>query len=400
MVKQTIGVTEAKRLEKMYFSPIRQVGERAAELAKAGNDVIKFNVGEPDFNTPEAIKLATIEAIKNNKTHYASNRGVIELRKAVAKKLMKISGVDYDPETEILITSSGAEAINNSFLAFINSGDEVIVFTPAFMNYENLINMCGAKMVSIPLRKENGFQLDTKEIEKAITEKTKMIVINNPCNPTGIVYNESVLSKVAKLAIKHNILVFSDEMYNEIVYDNIKCKSIASFPKMKNLTITMNGFSKVYAMTGWRLGYVAAPSQIINSILKVHQYTTTCSPTFIQLGLAEVMNSREVALDVIKMRNTFNRRRKLVMEALDKIDELEYIAPEGAFYIFVNTKKTGLNGDEFASQLLEKYYVACVSGSKLGDWCKDYIRISYATSDSNLKQGMKLIKEFVQTTKR
>lgn len=385
----------ADRLEQVYFSPIRQVEEKANALAKEGHPVIKFSIGEPDFNTPEPIKAATIQAIKENKTHYASNRGLLELRQCIAQKLKENNGLEYDPETEILVTSGGAEVINDAFLAVLNPGDEVIVFTPAFMNYENLIHLCGAKMVGIPLKEENGFQIDPAAVKARITERTRMIVLNNPSNPLGIVFKEEVLEEIAKIAVQYNLLVFTDEMYNEILYDGVVCRSIASFPDMKIRTITMNGFSKTYAMTGWRVGYVAADSRVISNILKVHQYATTCSPTFIQYGLAAAMNSPETVSEVKKMVQVFDHRRKLVMAGLDKIGKLTYIVPEGAFYIFVNVSQTGMDGDEFASKLLNEFYVATVPGTKLGDWCKDYIRISYATSDQNLEEGLSRMDRFV-----
>ena len=234
----------ANRLEEMYFSPIRQVGERAAALAEQGHPVLSFSSGEPDFNTPGPIKAATIQAIEHNKTHYAPNRGILSLRKAIAAQLRTVVGVEYDPVSEILLTAGGAEAINNAFLAVLNPGDEAIVFTPAFMNYENLISMCGATMVSIPLRKKNGFQIDPQELAEHISSKTKLIILNNPCNPTGVVYTAETLEKVANIAKEHNLLVFSDEIYNQITYDGVSCTSIASFPGMKERTILMNGFSK------------------------------------------------------------------------------------------------------------------------------------------------------------
>lgn len=299
----------ANRLEEMYFSPIRQVGERAAALAEQGHPVLSFSSGEPDFNTPGPIKAATIQAIEHNKTHYAPNRGILSLRKAIAAQLRTVVGVEYDPVSEILLTAGGAEAINNAFLAVLNPGDEAIVFTPAFMNYENLISMCGATMVSIPLRKKNGFQIDPQELAEHISSKTKLIILNNPCNPTGVVYTAETLEKVANIAKEHNLLVFSDEIYNQITYDGVSCTSIASFPGMKERTILMNGFSKAYAMTGWRLGYLAASSRMLSNLLKVHQYTTTCVPTFVQEGLAETMNAPETMAEVKQMVAAFDRRR-------------------------------------------------------------------------------------------
>ncbi len=385
----------ADRLSDMYFSPIRQVGERAAALAAEGNPVIFFSAGEPDFDTPAAIKEATIQAIQDNKTHYAPNRGTLALRKAIAEQLKRTIQVEYDPVSEVLLTAGGAEAINNAFLAALNPGDEVIVFTPAFMNYENLIAMCGSTMISIPLRKENGFQIDADELARSITHKTRMIVINNPCNPTGVVYTEETLAKVAQLVIEHDLLVFSDEIYNQVTYEGTVCRSIASFPGMKEHTIVMNGFSKAYAMTGWRLGILAADSEMISNMLKVHQYTTTCQPTFIQEGVAKAMNLPETLAEMADMVAAFDRRRRLLMEGLDQIGNLEYTTPLGAFYIFIDVSKTGMDGDTFASRLLNEHYVACVPGSKLGTGCEKFVRFSYATSDEDIKEGLARIDAFL-----
>lgn len=386
----------AARLKNMYFSPMRVVGERAAELASEGHDVVLFSSGEPDFATPSPIKEATIQAIMNNKTHYAPNRGTIQMRQAISEWLKKTTGVEYSPLNEILVTAGGAEAINNSFLAVLNPGDEVIVFTPAFMNYENMISMCGAVMVEIPLQKRYGFQINIDDLKAKLTDKTRMIVLNNPCNPTGVVYDESTLEQIAQLAVEHDILVFSDEIYNCITYDGTGCKSIASFKCMKDRAIIMNGFSKAYAMTGWRLGFVASESRRISDILKIHQYTTTCVPTFIQDGVASAMNLPETLAETSKMREAFAKRRNLLMAGLDQIPGLSYTVPKGAFYIFIDVSGTGMDGDTFASRLLEEYYVACIPGSKLGAHCKDFIRISYATSEAAIKEGLKRIGAFVR----
>lgn len=385
----------AQRLDNMYFSPIRQVGERASAIAAEGKPVIFFSAGEPDFNTPEMIKKAAIQAIQDNKSHYAPNRGTLPLRKAIAEQLTRTVGVDYDPVNEVLITIGGAEAINNAFLATINPGDEIIVFTPAFMNYENLIAMCGGVMVNIPLRKENGFQIDPDELSRSITPKTRMIIINNPCNPTGVVYSEEVLGKLAELAVKHDLLVFSDEIYNQVVYDGVNCRSIASFPGMRERTILMNGFSKAYAMTGWRLGYLAMDARIYPNVLKVHQYTTTCAATFIQDALAKTMNAPETLADMAAMVKAFDVRRKLLMAGLDHLKGLDYTVPQGAFYMFIDVSGTGMDGDTFASRLLEEHYVACVPGSKLGSHCGNFIRISYATSDENIREGLDRMGKFL-----
>lgn len=384
----------AARLEKMYFSPIRAVMEKVTAIKEEGHPVVGFTAGEPDFDTPKAIKDATTRALENNQTHYAPNRGVLSCRKSIVSMIERITGVSYDPNTEIIVTASGAEAINNAFLAVVDPGDEVIVFSPSFMNYENLISMCGGIMVDIPLKSENGFQIDADELEKNLTPKTRMVVINNPCNPTGAVYRPETLERIAKLAVENDLLVFSDEIYNQILY-GAECRSIASFPGMKERTIMMNGFSKAYAMTGWRVGILAADARILSNILKVHQYTTTCVNTFVQVGLAEAMNAPETLRDIDTMVNRFDERRKILMAGLDQIGKLKYSEPTGAFYIFVDVSATGMDGDEFADRILKEKYVACIPGSKLGKECKNFIRMSYATSEENIREGLKRIDEFV-----
>lgn len=385
----------ARRLEGMYFSPIRQVMEKVAQVKAAGHPVISLSAGEPDFNTPELIKQKTAEALLANHTHYAPNRGTLGLRTEIAKFLRSNFSLEYDPNTEILLTCGGAEAVNAAFLATIDSGDEVIVFTPAFMNYENLIAEAGGRMVAIPLRAEDGFQINCDILEQHITPRTKMVVINNPCNPTGIVYTRTVLEQVAQLCQKHNLLVFSDEIYNKIVYDGVECCSMAALPGMRERTITMNGFSKAFAMTGWRIGYLAAPAQLINALLKIHQYATTCISTFSQVGLEQSMNAPETIAEMDGMVAAFSRRRKLVMSRLDQIPGLSYIEPKGAFYIFIDVSGTGLDGDAFAARLLEEKYVGCVPGSKLGTGFEQFIRVSYAADDESLARAMDRIEELV-----
>ena len=393
---QSSNLDGAKRLENMYFSPIRVVGERAAKIKSEGKDVIFFSAGEPDFDTPSQIREETIKALEENKTHYAPNRGLLDLRREICRRIEKKTGVAYDPETEIILTCGGAEAVNNAFLATVDPGDEVIIFTPGFMNYENMIEMCGGTVVDIPLRGEDDFQINLDVLRAAITDKTKMIVINNPCNPTGVVYSKEVLAGVAELAVEHDLVVFSDEIYDEITYDGTVCYSIASFPGMKERTIMMNGFSKAFAMTGWRLGYLAADAHMLPNLLKIHQYTTTCTPTFVQYGLIPSMNSERTQKDVDEMVAAFARRRKLLLEGLDQIPGMHYVKPYGAFYCFIDVSETGMSGEEFATSLLEEDYVATVPGIKLGKTCSDYIRISFANSDENIARGLKRIAAFVE----
>lgn len=389
----------AKRLEKVAFSAIRAIIDKGAALKAQGHKVIPFSAGEPDFNTPEDIKNATIEAIKLNHTHYGSNRGLLKLRELIGEDIKAETGVSYDPETEIVITSSGAEAINNAILALVDEGDEVIVFTPAFVSYENLVKLCLGIFVDIPLKPENGFQIDTAELRAKITPATKMIIMNNPSNPTGAVSREEILREVAEIAVEHNLLVLTDEMYSKLTYEGTRFHSIAAFPGMKERTVMINGFSKTYAMTGWRLGYIAADARLIGSIMKVHQYSTTCSPTFIQVGLAGAMTTERTKKDVDYMIGEFGKRRKLILKGLDGIRELSYVTPYGAFYVMVDVSATGLTGEEFAARLIDEKYVATVPAVSMGKECRDYIRISFAASEGDIKEGIERIREFCRSLK-
>ena len=389
----------AKRLAKVGASPIRVILEKAAGMRSQGLPVIPFSAGEPDFNTPTDIKTATIHAIEENLTHYTSNRGYPKLRVELHNYIKEFTDVDYDPDTEILITSGGAEGLNNSILAFVDAGDDVLVFTPSFVNYKSLTNMCGANFIEVPLDSKNDFKVDLDLLEKAITPQTKMLVLNNPNNPSGTVFTKSELQAICDLAIKYNFLILSDEMYSRLVYDGEEFHSVASFPGMKERTIIVSGFSKTFAMTGWRLGYITADAKLADRILRVHQYSTTCSATFIQAGLAEAMNSVRTRAEVEDMLVAFAMRRKLIIEGLKAIPGLSYAMPYGAFYILVDVSGLNMTGNDFAAQLLDKKYVATVPGTGFSPACTNYIRISYATSENNITEGLRRIKEFVEEIK-
>ncbi|MCF2660557.1 pyridoxal phosphate-dependent aminotransferase [Pseudoflavonifractor phocaeensis] len=390
----------AKRLEKVEPSLIRTVLDRTAVLRGEGKPVIAFSAGEPDFNTPSDIKEATIRAITNNQTKYGSNQGYPPLRKLLQGYIKEETGIDYDPNTEILITSSAAEALNNSIMAFVDEGDEVIVLTPAFVSYKSLINMCGAKFVDIPLSAENGFQVDIEAVKAAITDKTKMLVMNSPSNPTGAVFSYDNLKQLCELAVEHNFLILSDEIYSRLVYDGAEFHSIASFPGMKERSIIVSGFSKTFAMTGWRLGYIATSAKLRGHILRVHQYSTTCSPTFIQVGLAESMNTPNTKKQVEEMLAAFANRRKLIMKLLDEIPGLTYVKPYGAFYIMVDVSALNISSMDFSMKLLEEKYVATVPAVGLDDHTGKYVRFSYATSEENIVEGFRRIKEMVEEMRK
>lgn len=390
----SFGSSRIKRLE---VSPIRAILDRTTELRSEGRKVIPFSAGEPDFNTPELIKQATISAINNNFSRYGSNRGTLKLREGIAKMLLTDTGVSYQPESEIIVTSGAAEAINNVILTFIEDGDEVIVFTPAFVSYSNLIHYAGGVFVDIPLEPEKNFCPDVDVVERAISERTKAIIINNPNNPTGAVYDYDTLQKLAALAIEYNLLIISDEIYSRLVYDDTQFTSMAALEGMKERTVIINGFSKTYAMTGWRLGYIAASEQLIPPILKMHQYSTTCSPTFIQQGLADSLDKEETTADVELMVRAFAKRREMILNGLASVSSLRCVIPKGAFYVMVDVSATGLDGMSFARKLLEEYFVATVPAIGLGASCGDYIRISYATSEENISEGLHRIEQFISS---
>lgn len=384
-------------VQRMEASPIRVILDRAAALRAAGHTVISFSAGEPDFSTPEPIKRAAIRALEQNYTHYGSNRGNPALRRLLAEHFARRQGVAYDPETEVLITCGGAEAINNALLAVLDPGDEVLLPSPAFVSYKNLARFAGATVVDIPLPPERGFQPDPAEIERRITDRTKLLILNNPNNPTGAVYGRDTLAALADIAVRRHLLVFSDEMYSSLVYGDAVFTSMAAFPGMKERTILVNGFSKTYAMTGWRIGYLMADARLVGAILRVHQYSTTCSPTFIQQGLAESLCLPQTRAAVQGMHRMLAGRRKAMLAGLNGIARLACIPTDGAFYVMVDVSATGLDGQTFATRLLEEKDVATVPAIGLGAHCGNFIRISYAASDADIAEGLRRIAAFTDS---
>lgn len=384
-----------ERFEGMFLSPIRTFNEKASERKKAGHDIVFFTMGEPDFHTPKPIRDATIRALEDNQTHYAPMRGILPLRKEISRSLEKECGVFYDADTEIIVTCGGAEALNNAIFSAVGPGDEVIIFAPAFMHYSNMVTAAGGTPVVITTRFENGFQIDPEELRAAITNKTRMLILNNPGNPTGAVYIKEVLEEVCKIACEYDLLVLSDEIYSQIVYPGSTFYSAASFPNMRERTLLVNGFSKAYAMTGWRMAYVAADRQLMKNVAVTHQYTTTCEPTFAQVGLAEAMNLPETKAEVEQMVEAFARRRELVTDCLSQIKGISFTNPQGAFYVLIDVRGTGMDGSTFANRLLVENDVAVVPALAFGESCGDYVRISFAASEENIKKGLERLGKFV-----
>lgn len=390
-------IRSATRLKDVVLGQIRVVAEKAKELENAGKNVIHLEIGEPDFTTPKHIVEATQEALSAGEVHYAPNRGLLQLRESISQKMKTDNKIDADPLTDIIVTQGAAEALSIAFFAHCNPGDEVIIIEPSFTSYENLVHLVGAIPVSVATREENDWVVDPEDILKAVTDKTKLILINSPGNPTGAVFPEAVLKEIAEIAIQNDLLVISDEIYEKVIYEKDIHFSIGSLPGMEERTMTINGFSKAYAMTGWRIGYVVANKELITNMLKVHQYSVTCITTFSQFGANAAYEEKKKSEDSVReMTDAYKRRRDIVYHGLNDIEGIQVSLPKGAFYAFPNISKSNLTSAEFAENLLVETGVATVPGSVFSKYGEGYIRISYATSEENLKEAVKRIKSFVE----
>ena len=373
-------------------SGIRRFFDMLSEM----DDVISLTVGQPDFVTPWHIREAAIESLEKGKTYYTSNAGTGELREEIAKYLKRRFQLEYCPKDEVIVTVGGSEAIDVAMRAILEPGDEVIVPMPSFVCYGPIAQMLGAKVVNIDTKLENKFKLTPEELKNAITPKTKMLVLPFPNNPTGAILTKEELEEIAKVLEGTNIAVLSDEIYGELTYGK-RHVSIASIEGMRERTIIASGFSKAYAMTGWRLGYLCGPRQLIKEMLKIHQYAIMCAPTASQFAAVEAMRNGDE--DVEMMRNEYNRRRVFILEGLRKIG-IECFEPEGAFYIYPNIAPVGLSSEEFAEKLLFEHKCAVVPGTAFGDCGEGFIRISYAYSVKHLSQALDKIKAFIESLKK
>ncbi|MCE5209551.1 MAG: pyridoxal phosphate-dependent aminotransferase [Chloroflexi bacterium] len=370
------------RVVKLKPSGIRKFFDIVATM----DDVISLGIGEPDFTTPPSILEAGIKSLRDGQTHYTSNAGIPQLRKAVAEHLEKLYGVSYEPK-EVLITVGVSEALYLAMNALCDPGDEVIVPTPCFVAYQAEVELAGAVPVELPSRVENNFDLDLDALKKAITPRTKIIFIGYPNNPTGAVATRETLLEVAKLAEEHDLAVISDEIYDRLVY-GVPHVCFATLPGMKDRTITLGGFSKAYAMTGWRIGYAAGPQEIIEAMNRIHQYTIMCAPVTAQLAAVEALKSGEE--DVQKMIAEYDRRRRLIVDGLNHIG-LPTFEPRGAFYCFPRVDVTGVTDEEFTERLLYEEKVAMVPGSAFGAGGEGYARCSYATSYEKIEEALRRI---------
>ena len=378
----------SKKVIAIKPSGIRKFFDLVSEM----QDVISLGVGEPDFDTPWHIRDEGIYALEKGKTFYTSNSGLKALRQEISNYIKRTQNILYNPDNEIIVTVGGSEAIDIGIRALVNDGDEVIIPQPSYVSYEPCALLANAKPVIINLKAENEFRLTSDELLNAITEKTKILILPFPNNPTGSIMDKEDLEKIAKVIIEKDIYVMSDEIYSELSYKD-KHVSIASLPQMKERTILINGFSKAYAMTGWRLGYACAPKEIIKQMTKIHQYAIMCAPTTSQYAAVEALKNGDN--DVAMMRQSYNQRRRFLLNAFKEMN-LPCFEPFGAFYVFPCIKEFGMTSEEFATKLLQEEKIAAIPGNAFGDSGEGYLRISYAYSLDNLKKAMERLSRFVK----
>ncbi|MBR5785425.1 MAG: aminotransferase class I/II-fold pyridoxal phosphate-dependent enzyme [Clostridia bacterium] len=356
------------------------------------DDVISLGIGEPDFPTPWHVRNVAINTLEKSRTKYTANAGMIELRQEISRYLQRRFNLSYKADKQILVTVGGSEAIDLTMRAFIKPGDEVIVPLPSFVCYGPLAAMCGAKVVNINMRAEDNFKLTPELLKNAITDKTKLLVLPFPNNPTGSIMEKSDLEAIADVLRGTDILVLSDEIYSELNYTSTRHISIAEIPDMKERTILVNGFSKTYSMTGWRLGYVCAEPEVITQLTKLHQYAIMCAPTTSQFAAIEAIKNGDE--DVRLMREEYNYRRKFIVNGFNKLG-LTCFEPLGAFYCFPCIKSTGMTSEEFCNKLLTQEKVAIVPGGAFGESGEGYVRVSYAYSIDHIKKALDAIARFL-----
>ncbi|MEE8567428.1 MAG: aminotransferase class I/II-fold pyridoxal phosphate-dependent enzyme [Anaerolineales bacterium] len=379
----------ARRVANVPPSGIR----RFFDIASTMDDVISLGIGEPDFITPQPILEAGISSLRKGETHYTSNAGILELRQALSTHLERLYGVHYDPQSELLITVGVSEALYLALTAVVDPGDEVIVPTPCFVSYHPEVIFSGGTPITLKTGVEDDFQIQTEALEALITPQTKALLIAYPNNPTGAVMSRERMQEVADLAEKYDLLVISDEIYDRLVYGGHKHVCFASLPGMRERTITLGGFSKDYAMTGWRVGYAAAPVHILSAMLKIHQYTIMCAPTMSQVTALEALTNGEEHVQAMVAK--YDRRRRLIVAGLNELG-LPTFEPRGAFYAFPNIEASGMDDETFAERLLQEEHVAVIPGNAFSTEGGNFVRCSYATAYEQIEEALERIRRFMQ----
>ncbi len=378
----------SQKIKEIKPSGIRKFFDIVSEM----KDAISLGVGEPDFDTPWHIREEGIYSLEKGRTFYTSNSGLKELRIEICNYLKRKLGLDYDYNREVLITVGGSEAIDIALRAMIDPGDEVLIPEPCYVSYVPCVELAHGVPVTIPLKEENQFRLTKEEVLENLTDKTKILVLPFPNNPTGAIMEKEDLAAIAEICVEKDLFVLSDEIYSELTYKGEHC-SIAQFPGMKERTVVINGFSKAYAMTGWRLGYAAAPAAIMEQMTKIHQFAIMCAPTTSQYAAVEAL--RHGDKDVERMKESYNHRRRYLLHEFHEMG-LECFEPYGAFYMFPSIRKFGLTSEEFANRLLQEEKIAVVPGTAFGECGEGFLRISYAYSLENLKIALERVRRFVE----
>jgi aminotransferase len=379
----------SERVRSVPPSGIRKFFDIVATMT----DVISLGVGEPDFDTPRSIIEAGVESLREGRTHYTSNYGTLELRKALAAHLERRYRVAYDPKSELLITVGASEALDLAMRATIDPGDEVILHEPCYVAYVPAVVFAGGSVVHVATRFEDDFALDPAAVEAAITPRTKALFLGYPCNPTGAVLSDDVQEELARIADRHDLLVYSDEIYDRLAYGSYRHRAFSALPGMRERTILMGGFSKAYAMTGWRIGWMAAPTDVLEGIVKIHQYVIMTAPTVAQDAALVALVDGEP--EVERMLAEYDRRRRLVVDGFNSMG-LETFEPRGAFYAFPRITSTGLDAETFSRRLLEEEHVAVVPGNAFGPSGAEHVRACYATSYERLEEALDRIGRFVE----
>jgi aspartate aminotransferase len=382
----------SRRAKEVSPSATLQITATAKRMVKEGKDVVAFGAGEPDFDTPDPIKAAAIAAIQSGFTKYTPTSGIPELREAIAKKLKTDNALEYNPSS-IVVSCGAKHSLYNAIQVLVDEGDEVLIPVPYWVSYPEMVKLAGGKPVFVPTTLGEDFKISVEKLKGFLTEKTKVLLLNTPSNPCGVVYRKEELAALADFCVKNNIYCISDEIYEKIIFDGIKHVSIASLSdKMKKLTVTVNGFSKAYSMTGWRLGYLAAELKIAGAVSNLQDHSTSNPTSIVQKAALAAFTIDNIFFDEIKAK--FQERRDYIVLRLDKMKEkIGYKKPEGAFYVFCDIKKTKMDSFTFAKRLLEEKFVALIPGAPFG--CDDYVRISFATSMEKIATGMDRIEEWV-----
>lgn len=376
----------SNRLDAVQFSLIRRFQADATGLAASGVDILRLELGEPDFTTPRHIRDAAVEALANGQTHYTPNAGLPSLREAIARKLARENSIQADPDSQIIVTVGANEAIAATLLAVLNPGDEAIIITPAWPHYEYAIRIAGATPVTLRTRFSDRFVPDLDALEGLITSRSRLLIINTPNNPTGTIYDDPTLRGIAAIAERHNLLVISDEIYERIIFEGGLHISLASLPGMESRTVTVNSFSKTYAMTGWRVGYATGPASVMDAMLRVHQYTVTCAPSFAQVAATVALDSDQES--VHSMVNAYDRRRALVLGALRSVEGCEVLNPRGSFYAFPRLNSHLENSEVMSAILLNDYHVSTTPGAAFGTGDEPFIRVAFTESEERLRSSL------------